>query len=53
LLATNWNGHSLRRLIDTGRVQGKIFNDYILRRNLPDEHQAIRALFNDPSVRHA
>ena len=45
LLAASWNGHSLQQLFGPGRMQGKIFNDYILRRNLPDEHQAIRALF--------
>lgn len=46
LLAPNWNGHSLQRLLGRGRVNGTVLNDYILRRNLPDEHQLIRSLFN-------
>jgi hypothetical protein len=31
LLATNWEGNSLRQLMNSGRMQGKIFNDDILR----------------------
>ena len=46
LLTPNWNGHSLQRLLGRGRVKGTVLNDYILRRNLPDEHQLIRSLFN-------
>lgn len=39
LLEDGWDEHSLCRLQDT-RV--RILNDYILSRNLPDEHQLIR-----------
>ena len=45
LLSANWEGHSLQRLLARGRIEGKVLNDYILRRNLPDEHQLIRSLF--------
>jgi hypothetical protein len=46
LLSANWDGHSLHRLIGR-RIAGRILNDYILRRNLPDEHQLIRSIFNN------
>jgi ATP-dependent helicase YprA (DUF1998 family) len=39
-------GHSLRRLMAQRRIKGAVLNDYILRRNLSDEHQLIRSLFN-------
>jgi ATP-dependent helicase YprA (DUF1998 family) len=42
LLATDWNGHSLARL-PSGRA--RILNDYILRRNLPDEHRLVSEAF--------
>ena len=42
LLVEGWQGHSLKPLIDSGRTRGIVLNDYILRRNLPDEHQLIR-----------
>jgi hypothetical protein len=45
LLSANWEGHSLQRLLARGRIEGKVLNDYILRRNLPDEHQLVRSLF--------
>jgi hypothetical protein len=46
LLASDWSGHSLARAIARSGVAGRILNDYILRRNLPDEHQLIRSLFS-------
>ena len=42
LLATGWDGHSLARL-RPGRA--RILNDYILRRNLPDEHRLVSEAF--------
>jgi hypothetical protein len=43
LLATGWDGHSLARLRPGhGR---RILNDYILRRNLPDEHRLVSEAF--------
>ncbi len=45
LLDREWKEHSLRRLIDESAVNGKVLNDFILRRNLPDEHQLIRDAF--------
>lgn len=42
LLATGWDGHSLARL-RPGRA--RILNDYILRRNLPDEHRLVSEVF--------
>ena len=44
LLSANWDGHSLQRLLRR-RIAGRVLNDYILRRNLPDEHQLIRSMF--------
>jgi MrfA Zn-binding domain/Helicase conserved C-terminal domain len=44
LLVETWQDHSLKRLINAGRARGVVLNDYILRRNLPDEHQLIRDL---------
>ncbi|WP_210168615.1 DUF1998 domain-containing protein [Bradyrhizobium viridifuturi] len=43
LLQEHWDGHSLAQLL--GREQGRVLNEFILRRNLPDEHQLIRSLF--------
>jgi len=45
LLERAWKAHSLQRLIDKNAVDGKVLNDFILRRNLPDEHQLIRDAF--------
>jgi Domain of unknown function (DUF1998) len=42
LLTGSWQQHTLRQAINAGRLRGVILNDYILRRNLPDEHQLIR-----------
>jgi len=42
LLDETWQGHSLKR---AGTSPIQIFNDFILRRNLPDEHQLIRERF--------
>jgi len=39
LLATGWDGHSLARL-RPGYAR-RVLNDYILRRNLPDEHRLV------------
>jgi hypothetical protein len=44
LLDDTWNAHSLNRRAD-GPSRAQLLNDYILRRNLPDEHQLIRGLF--------
>jgi hypothetical protein len=44
LLEADWNGHSLASMLSSGRVQGRVLNDYILRRNLPDEHQLVRSI---------
>ena len=45
LVAPDWTGHSLTPLLNGGRIAGRVLNDYILRRNLPDEHQLIRSMF--------
>jgi Domain of unknown function (DUF1998) len=45
LVAADWTGHSLTPLLNGGRMRGRVLNDYILRRNLPDEHQLIRSMF--------
>jgi len=45
LLHATWDGHSLQRVSARGGPSYAILNDYILRRNLPDEHQLIRDLF--------
>jgi hypothetical protein len=45
LVARGWAGHSLTRMLDGGRMRGLILNDYVLRRNLPDEHMLVRSLF--------
>jgi ATP-dependent helicase YprA (DUF1998 family) len=43
LLTTGWDGHSLERLgSDHTRV---VLNEYILRRNLPDEHRLVSEVF--------
>jgi len=44
LLDETWQGHSLQR---AGTSPIQIFNDFILRRNLPDEHQLIRERFGE------
>jgi len=44
LLDETWQGHSLQR---GGTVPIQILNDFILRRNLPDEHQLIRERFGE------
>ncbi len=45
LLDENWQGHSMVSLIGGERPYGKILNEYILKRNLPDEHQLVRDMF--------
>jgi ATP-dependent helicase YprA (DUF1998 family) len=45
LLDETWKDHSLKRLIDRKHLDVKILNDFVLRRNLPDEHQLIRDSF--------
>jgi len=45
LLDDTWNKHSLNALALGRGVAVEIVNEYILRRNLPDEHQLIRNLF--------
>jgi hypothetical protein len=45
LLESEWNGHSLHGLASTRKPKAKILNEYILRRNLPDEHQLVREMF--------
>lgn len=45
LLAANWDGHSLARL-PPGRAR-RILNDYILRRNLPDDHRLVSEALRD------
>jgi len=45
LLEPGWPEHSVRRLMATGAIQGMILNDFVLRRNLPDEHHLIRDIF--------
>jgi ATP-dependent helicase YprA (DUF1998 family) len=44
LLDETWRGHSLQR---DGTAPTQILNDFILRRNLPDEHQLIRERFGE------
>jgi hypothetical protein len=46
LLEGDWNGHSLASVLSSGRAKGRVLNDYILRRNLPDEHQLVRSILN-------
>jgi hypothetical protein len=45
LLDENWQGHSLAALTSGERPSGRILNDYVLKRNLPDEHQLVRDMF--------
>jgi hypothetical protein len=42
LLTDAWDQHTLKSAINAGRLRGVVLNDYILRRNLPDQHQLIR-----------
>jgi hypothetical protein len=42
LLTEAWDQHTLKSAINAGRLRATILNDFILRRNLPDEHQLIR-----------
>jgi len=42
LLTEAWDQHTLKSAINARRLRGTILNDFILRRNLPDEHQLIR-----------
>lgn len=44
LLDESWQDHSLEQAA-TGSIPTLILNDFILRRNLPDEHQLIREYF--------
>jgi MrfA Zn-binding domain/Helicase conserved C-terminal domain len=43
LLDASWNQHSLSPLASSNRAI--LLNEFILRRNLPDEHQLIRRMF--------
>ena len=45
LLDATWQDHSLRRLLDPNVLGGRVLNDFVLRRNLPDEHQLVRDTF--------
>ena len=45
LLAENWQGHSMASLARAARASGKVLNEYVLKRNLPDEHQLVRGMF--------
>lgn len=45
LLESPWAGHSLAPILSNGSAQGRVLNDFILRRNLPDEHLLLRSLF--------
>jgi ATP-dependent helicase YprA (DUF1998 family) len=45
LLDENWRGHSMAALTDGDLPTGKILNEYVLKRNLPDEHQLVREMF--------
>jgi hypothetical protein len=45
LLKSDWDGHSLLRGSLSANMQTRVLNDYILRRNLPDEHQLVRSMF--------
>jgi hypothetical protein len=42
LLDESWQGHSMFSLIGGRRPVGRILNEYVLKRNLPDEHQLVR-----------
>jgi hypothetical protein len=45
LLTDAWDQHTLKSAINAGQLRAVILNDYILRRNLPDQHQLIRSEF--------
>ncbi len=45
LLDENWRGHSMAALAIGANPSGRILNGYVLKRNLPDEHQLIRDMF--------
>jgi hypothetical protein len=45
LLDENWQGHSMAALTRSQQPSGRILNDYVLKRNLPDEHQLVRDMF--------
>ena len=42
LLTDAWDQHTLTSAMNAGRLRAVVLNDYILRRNLPDQHQLIR-----------
>ena len=46
LLDSMWKDHSLKRLIDANVLNGRVLNDFVLRRTLPDEHQLVRDMFD-------
>jgi hypothetical protein len=46
LLASDWKGHSLVDLPKGSNY--RVLNDYILRRNLPDEHRLVSEMFDSP-----
>ena len=50
LLAANGASHSLHDLFSRG-VKGRVLNDYILRRNLPGEHQLVQGIIR-PDAEH-
>ncbi|HMV59220.1 MAG TPA: DUF1998 domain-containing protein, partial [Nitrospira sp.] len=45
LLKESWDGHSLAQIRGNVHTRTRVLNEFILRRNLPDEHQLIRSLF--------
>ena len=45
LLDENWQHHSMAAITSGERRFGCILNEYVLKRNLPDEHQLIRDMF--------
>jgi MrfA Zn-binding domain/Druantia protein DruA len=42
LLDENWGGHTLTSMTGGQGIRTRVLNDYVLKRNLPDEHQLIR-----------
>lgn len=45
LLDESWRGHSMGSLAGGQHSAGVILNEYVLKRNLPDEHQLVRDMF--------
>lgn len=46
LLDENWRGHTMAVLASGPQPSARILNDYVLKRNLPDEHQLVRSMFD-------